>query len=106
MKSDYDNETKEYLNKLLGGINYAQKSTREGSLIRINGFNKYFSEYNNVISERMFSSFQRSLDFISSRIPAQSLQSFMKMKTIGYCGVDTNQAYVSHWQAWLQGSEY
>lgn len=106
MKSDYDNETKEYLNKLLGGINYAQKSTREGSLIRINGFNKYFSEYNNVISERMFSSFQRSLDFISSRIPAQSLQSFMKMKTIGYCGVDTNQAYVSHWQAWLQGSDY
>lgn len=52
------------------------------------------------------SSFKKSLNFISSRIPAQTLQSFMKMECVGFNGVNTNYCAVSHFQAFLQGSDY
>jgi hypothetical protein len=48
----------------------------------------------------------KSKYFTSSRIPAQNLQSFMKMECVGFNGSDTNQCAVSHWQAFLQGSDY
>ena len=51
-------------------------------------------------------SFQDSLKFISSRIPAQTLQSFMAMKCVGWTGNTKNMAYVSHFQTYLQGSDY
>lgn len=57
-------------------------------------------------SKKKFISFQKSLDFISSRIPAQTLQSFMAMKCVGYMGVDTNYCAVTHFQTFLQGSDY
>ena len=52
------------------------------------------------------SSFKKSLYFISSRIPAQTLQSFMKMECVGFNGIGTNYCAVSHFQAFLQGSDY
>ena len=51
-------------------------------------------------------SFQDSLKFISSRIPAQTLQSFMTMKCVGWTENTNNMAYVSHFQIYLQGSDY
>lgn len=51
-------------------------------------------------------SFQNSLHFISSRIPAQSLQSFMPMKCVGWVNGTSNIAYVSYIQTYLQGSDY
>lgn len=51
-------------------------------------------------------SFQDSLKFISSRIPAQTLQSFMTMKCVGWTENTKNMAYVSHFQTYLQGSDY
>lgn len=51
-------------------------------------------------------SFQDSLKFISSRIPAQTLQSFMTMKCVGWTENTKNMAYVSHFQIYLQGSDY
>lgn len=51
-------------------------------------------------------SFQDSLKFISSRIPAQTLQSFMTMKCVGWTQNTKNMAYVSHFQIYLQGSDY
>ena len=52
------------------------------------------------------SSFHRSLEVIMSRIPAQSLQSFMKGQVVGFLNTEENHAYVSHWQLYLQGSDY
>ena len=46
-------------------------------------------------------SFQDSLKFISSRIPAQTLQSFMTMKCVGWTENTKNMAYVSHFQIYL-----
>lgn len=51
-------------------------------------------------------SFQDSLKFISSRIPAQTLQSFMAMRCVAWTNNSKNMAYVSHFQTYLQGSDY
>jgi len=51
-------------------------------------------------------SFQDSTNFIASRIPAQTLQSFMSMKLVAWTQNSKNMAYVSHFQTYLQGSDY
>lgn len=66
----------------------------------------YDDIYLDKVAKKQFSSFQKSLFFTSSRIPAQTLQSFMKMECIGFNGVDTNYCAVSHFQTFLQGSDY
>lgn len=55
---------------------------------------------------KQYSSFLTSLHFISSRIPAQSLQSFMPMICVGWTADTSNTAYVSYIQTYLQGSDY
>jgi hypothetical protein len=54
----------------------------------------------------MFASLQKSLELIAARIPAQSMQSFMPMVIAGFDNSDTNTAYVSTSQIWLQGSDF
>lgn len=51
-------------------------------------------------------SFLRSLEVICSRIPAQTLQSFLQGQTVGFLQAKENHCYVSHWQLFLQGSDY
>lgn len=71
-------------------------------------------EDKNTKLDRMFrrlarekrTSFLKSLEFIAARIPAQSMQSFMPMKVVAFSESEKNIAYVSHWQIWLQGSDF
>lgn len=58
------------------------------------------------LADSAFVSFKKSLELIAARIPAQAMQSFMSMNTVGYTEEDTNNVYVSHWQLLLQGSDY
>ena len=51
-------------------------------------------------------SFLKSLDYIVSRTPAQSHQSFMPMKLVAFDESDVNSAYVSRYQLYLQGSDF
>lgn len=51
-------------------------------------------------------SFLKSLNVLAARIPAQSHQSFMAMKVVGFEGAGKNSAYVNRMQIWLQGSDY
>lgn len=68
---------------------------------------QYYEDlYLDKMAKKQFASFQKSLYFTSSRIPAQTLQSFMQMECVGFNGVDTNYCAVSHFQAFLQGSDY
>ena len=69
-------------------------------------YRDYIQNYLDTLVHKKYISFQKSQDFTSSRIPAQTLQSFMYMKAVGFTGVHTNQAYVSHFQTYLQGSDY
>ena len=54
----------------------------------------------------MFNSWKMSNLSLSARIPAQAYQSFMSMNTIAYTQEHLNNAFVSHWQLWLQGSDF
>ena len=84
---------KEEINNLINSYNYSS----------LKHWNQQFID---KYVEKKFISFKKSLEFISSRIPAQTLQSFMTMKCVGYTGVDTNYCAVSHFQTFLQGSDY
>ena len=64
--------------------------------------NKYYQNK----QKYLMASFEKTLDTVADRIPTASLQSFMKMRTIGFTQVNNNRIYVSHFQAWLQGADY
>ena len=69
-------------------------------------YTKFLVDYYNSIADDRFVSFLKSLTYTSSRIPAQTLQSFMRMKLVGFTSSSKNICYVSHWQTYLQGSDY
>ena len=54
---------------------------------------------------KQYTSFKKAQSFTVARIPAQTLQSFMKMKNVGFTGTETGQCFVTVWQTWLQGSD-
>lgn len=62
----------------------------------------------NIISKsaQMLNSFKESLTVMATRIPSQSMQSFMKMKVVGFTEDDGNSVYVNAWQTYLQGSDF
>lgn len=64
-----------------------------------------YEEFYNTLAKQRYSSWEQSLYFTAARIPAQTLQSFMQMRAVAYSGNTLNKVYVSHWQAWLQGSK-
>lgn len=70
--------------------------------------NKYSPLLKQLIkhSSDMMGSFLDSLDCIASRTPAQCHQSFMTTRTVAFDTSETNSAYVSRWQLWLQGSDF
>ena len=57
-------------------------------------------------AKKKFVSFQKSLEFTVARILVHTMQSFMKMKAVAFNDSDKNVVHVSHWQTWLQGSDY
>lgn len=61
--------------------------------------------YNQQLAKERYVSYQKSKYFTVSRIPAQTLQSFMQMKAVGFTQIPSLQCFVSHWQTWLQGSK-
>lgn len=62
--------------------------------------------YLQTLGYEMYSSFMKYLEIIAARIPAQSMQSFMPMKIIGFDESGHNNAYVCTQQIWLQGSDF
>lgn len=64
------------------------------------------NEYYQNKQKYLMASFEKTLDTVADRIPTASLQSFMKMKTVGFTQINNNRIYVSHFQAWLQGADY
>ena len=57
-------------------------------------------------ARRMYTSYMMSLNTLAARIPSQSMQSFMAMKTVGYDRTGINSVYVNPYQIWLQGSDF
>lgn len=58
------------------------------------------------IADRKYKAFEQSLRFVGTRIPCQSMQSFMPMEVVLFTDSDINEVYVPTNQTWLQGSDY
>lgn len=56
-------------------------------------------------AKQKYNSFQMSLNTLVARIPSQSMQSVMAMRTVGFDETGLNNVSVSIWQIWLQGSK-
>lgn len=59
-----------------------------------------------IDGKERYNTFKEYLHVIAARIPAQSMQSFMAMKVVGFSKGDRNTAYVSDHQIFLQGSDF
>lgn len=109
--NDIDLSIRKLIELQLESIDTTDKGQAKEDVIKVRNQNKkaYDQLVNNFLEEqkeRRYASFLRSLHVISSRIPAQTLQSFMAMKTIAWTKNSNNMAYVSHFQTFLQGSDY
>lgn len=67
---------------------------------------RIIDDYLNKRRLELQSSFDVSLDSVSLRIPSQSYQSFMPMKTVAFIENNTNDCYTNIWQIWFQGSDF
>ena len=100
----YDPELSNYLSVDL--LNQVQKGKPGKDGLISYKLNSVTTRYRASIAKKQYASFLRSQSFTASRIPAQTLQSFMQMHCVGFTGTTNNQCFVSHWQTWLQGSDY
>lgn len=64
------------------------------------------SYLDNILATKMYRSFNEALRFVAARIPAQSMQSFMNMKIVGFLETDTNIAYVPIEMLIYEGSDF
>ena len=101
----YDPELSSYLSVDLLDRVQNLASAKDGA-VTYKKLNSVVNKYRAAIAKKQYASFLRSQNFTASRIPAQTLQSFMQMHCVGFTGTATNQCFVSHWQTWLQGSDY
>lgn len=102
-KEDVLNPISNYLRTKLK--EFSDQNVYDGTITIGDNVKDYYSTYYNKLSIQKYNSWRQSLYFTAARIPAQTLQSFMQMEAIAYTGTTLNQAYVSHWQTWLQGSK-
>ena len=58
------------------------------------------------IAETKYQTFLKSLKFVGTRIPCQSMQSFMPLEIVAFTDSDINEVYVPTNQTWLQGSDF
>lgn len=99
---DNHNKTHQELQRVHNMLN----SLKPGEAIDIDSIKSY--SLKNVITsgQEIHTSFLKSLNVLAARIPAQSHQSFMAMKIVGFDHSGLNSAYVNRMQIWLQGSDF
>lgn len=87
-------------------VEEAKKKLKENIANGKKAYKELFSKFLQKSAHKRYVSFLDSQNFIAARIPAQSLQSFMTMKNIAWTENSKNVSYVSHFQTYLQGSDY
>ena len=93
-------------NKINVQRNFAQTLNDYSNVINSDG--KIKGNIGRMLSQmgrEMYTSFERSLNIIAARIPAQNQQSFMPMECQAFDNPNINTAYVSIFQFFLQGSD-
>ncbi len=106
-----DQDVRKLLETQLGRITATNQQKSKDELVALSKKNK--ATYEELLEDflrkeahKRYVSFLDSQNFIAARIPAQSLQSFMTMKNIAWTENSKNISYVSHFQTYLQGSDY
>lgn len=104
-------DVKDLLQAQLDSITTTNQQKSKDELVALSKENK--ATYKELLeaflrkeAHKRYVSFLDSQNFIAARIPAQSLQSFMTMKNIAWTENSKNISYVSHFQTYLQGSDY
>lgn len=85
-------------------LNYLRDNNNEPYLINepeLESLKKYYKRLGKLLHQ----SFDKILNIIAARIPAQCLQSVMGMRVADFIESDTNNAMVSVYQFYLQGSD-
>ncbi len=105
---DYDQDLSEYVVSLHKIMQAANPNKNDNNRFKITGIKlkKALAAFDAKNQNKQYTSFQKAQSFTVARIPAQTLQSFMKMKNVGFTGTETGQCFVTAWQTWLQGSDY
>lgn len=105
---DYDQDLSEYVVSLHKIMQAANPNKNDNNRFKIAGIKlkKALAAFDAKNQNKQYTSFQKAQSFTVARIPAQTLQSFMKMKNVGFTGTKTGQCFVTAWQTWLQGSDY
>lgn len=105
---DYDQDLSEYVVSLHKIMQAANPNKNDNNRFKIAGIKlkKALVAFDAKNQNKQYTSFQKAQSFTVARIPAQTLQSFMKMKNVGFTGTETGQCFVTAWQTWLQGSDY
>lgn len=101
---NFDSTLKDHIESLYNKVSKAKKE--ENGNYKITGLDLIRSKYARAVRKRQYVSFLKSREFTVARIPAQTLQSFMKMKNVAFSGIKTGQCFVAAIQTWLQGSDY
>lgn len=103
LMNDFD-ETKPHLEQLHNKI---INKFEQFNLLNENNYQQLLNENNPIIKlgRRKHTAFLKSLDVVAARIPAQAMQSFMAMKVVMYDNPNSNNAFVSDLQFFLQGSD-
>ncbi len=106
-----DQDVRKLLETQLDSITTTNQQKSKDELVALSKENK--AKYKELLeaflrkgAHKRYISFLDSQNFIAARIPAQSLQSFMTMKNIAWTENSKNISYVSHFQTYLQGSDY
>lgn len=104
---DYDQDLSEYVVSLHKIMQAANPNKNDNNRFKIAGIKlkKALAAFDAKNQNKQYTSFQKAQSFTVARIPAQTLQSFMKMKNVGFTGTETGQCFVTAWQTWLQGSD-
>lgn len=85
-------------------VDYLDKLTKYEDLIKGDIKNPAYLALQKE-SRQIWTSFMKYLENVAARIPAQSQQSFMAQRVAMFENTDTNNAYVSKFQFFLQGSD-
>ena len=104
---DYDQDLSEYVVSLHKIMQAANPNKNDNNRFKIAGIKlkKALAAFDAKNQNKQYTSFKKAQSFTVARIPAQTLQSFMKMKNVGFTGTETGQCFVTVWQTWLQGSD-
>jgi hypothetical protein len=57
-------------------------------------------------AERQYNAFELQLNYILTRIPSQSMQSFTDAEVVMWADTDMNEIYCARSVTWIQGSDY